>query len=132
MDPGILDLEAPAARLASRDWLDPPPGEVEVYYEYTTGEGYRLALAGALEGEVIAWTRPDHTIYAYPPGQARAVFMEISHVPPAEPVAVHVMNALSGSTVYLGATALEVLEAVRGYIAEAQRRLQDKTPAPPG
>ena len=128
VDPSVLDLEAPASRLSSMDWLDPPPGDPEVYYEYETREGYRLALAGALEGEVIAWTRPDHTIYAYPPGQARGVFMEVSHVPPADPVAVHVMNALSATTVYLGATALEVLEAVRGYIREAQRLLQDKTP----
>ena len=131
VDPGVLDLETPASRLSSMDWLDPPPGAPQVYYEYETREGYRLALAGALEGEVIAWTRPDHTIYAYPPGQARAVFMEVSHVPPADPVAVHVMNALSATTVYLGATALEVLEAVRGYIAEARRQLQNKTPEAP-
>ena len=118
-------LEEPARMLSRREWLDPLPGEPQVDYSTTTESGYRLRLLGYIDADagIILETFPDHTIYAYPPGHARMVFREISHVPPADPVAVHTMNALYGGAVVYGAKASEIVEAVKSYLAIVEEKM---------
>jgi len=115
------DWERVAARLSSPEWLDPPPGPAAVRVEAVSGSGYRLALAGSVDVEagVVEWTMPDHWFYAYPPGPARAVFREVSGVPPARSLAVHVVNALYGAARVWGAEPGEVLELVEEYVERA-------------
>ncbi len=118
-------VEAPARALRDPGWIDAMPGEPDVRVAVETSEGFRVGLAGFIDEEsgLVRDTYPDHTFYAYPPGHVRAVFHEISGVPPSPPLAVHTMNALFGGARVLGASPLEVVEAVNAYLEEAYRLL---------
>jgi len=122
---GESDWVEIAARLSSRDWLDPPPEPPGLVVGAVSASGYRLGVAGSLDEEagVVAWTLPDHGFYAYSPGHARAVFKEVSGVPPARPLAVHVVNALYGAARVWGVEPGELLGLLEDYLGRAEALL---------